>query len=169
MISSRQSAALHPLGLDFDRFLYAQLGDDQTGGLLSVISALARAGVDPWAEAATLARLPADRAVKALCVLLARLPAGSGTPADPIPLATHLVSLLPRRPDRSTPPAAAASAAAAPTHAGSRAELRRTALFYAAFIVLILGAQLLIQHRIAAENARAALPAPQATGTAPAH
>jgi hypothetical protein len=164
MTTTRQSALLNPLGLDFDRFLYAQVGDDQRGGLLSVISALARTGVDPWEEAASLARLPGDRAVKALCVLLAKLPAGSGTPVDPIPLATHLASLLPRRPAGPTPKA---TAAAAINSTASRAESRLTTLLYTGFILLLLGTQLLMQYRHAAANTPAARPAPQVTGAAP--
>jgi hypothetical protein len=96
----RQAAAFNPVGTDFDRFLYAQVSDDHRGGLLSVISALARVGVDPWEQAGMLARMPVDGAVRALAALLARLPAQSIEPVDPIPLATHLVTLLPHRPDR---------------------------------------------------------------------
>jgi hypothetical protein len=93
-----QSNPLLPLGSQFDQFLYAQVGDDRQGGTLSVISALARLDVDPWEQAGTLARLPVDAAISALSTLLARLPAGPGTPVDLTVVATHLVTLLPRGP-----------------------------------------------------------------------
>ena len=92
----RQSTVLNPLGSDFDRFLYAEVGDDQRGGQLSVVSALARSGVDPWDEAARLAAMLTEAAVRTLADLLARLPAGSGQPLDPLSVATRLVTLLPR-------------------------------------------------------------------------
>ena len=92
----RHSTILNPLGSDFDRFLYAEVGDDQRGGQLSVVSALARSGVDPWDEAARLAAMLTEAAARTLADLLARLPAGSGQPLDPLSVATRLVALLPR-------------------------------------------------------------------------
>ena len=103
MTASRQSAALNPLGVDFDRFLYAQVGDDPLGGQLTVVSVLARQGLDPWEEAASLARLPVEAAVRALSALLAKLPASSEKPLDPVVVATFLVSLLPRATRLQTP------------------------------------------------------------------
>jgi hypothetical protein len=104
MTPSPRLTALRPHGVDFDRFLYAEVGEDRQGGLLSVVSALARVGVDPWGEAALLARMPVDNAVRSLCVLLAKLPAGSGQPADSVALATRLVALLPGRPRQLVSP-----------------------------------------------------------------
>lgn len=139
LASRKPSAALSPLRLDFDPFLYAQVGDDQRGGLLSVVSALARVGVDPWEEAALLARLPLDAAVRALSVLLEKLPAGSGKPADPIHVATRLVRLLPH----------ASPTFASPTSTGTvlfseefLSRHWRTALFYLATLLLLVGLQL---------------------------
>jgi hypothetical protein len=43
---------MSPLGSEFDDFLYASIGEDSNGVLLSVLSALARLDVDPWEEAA---------------------------------------------------------------------------------------------------------------------
>jgi hypothetical protein len=42
-------------GSDFDAFLFAPVGEERNGMLLSVLSALARLDVDPWQEAARLA------------------------------------------------------------------------------------------------------------------
>jgi hypothetical protein len=97
------ASALQPLGSRFDRFLYAPVGADRHGGMLSVVSALARLGVDPWDHAAMLARLPMDSAARLLSALLAKLPAGIDEAQDPLPLATHLVSLLPREVDAGKP------------------------------------------------------------------
>jgi hypothetical protein len=50
---------------------------------LSVLSALARAGVDPWEEAAHLARLPGETATQRLASLIAALPNGSTSGSRP--------------------------------------------------------------------------------------
>jgi hypothetical protein len=42
-------------------FLFADIGIERSGMPLSVISALARQGFDPWQEAGRLARLPRQR------------------------------------------------------------------------------------------------------------
>ena len=139
------AAALNPLGKNFDPFLYAQVGDDQQGGLLSVLSALARVGVDPWEQAAALARLPLDAAVRALSALLAKLPAGSGKPADPTGVAVRLVALLPRGPSRIAPHVAATVLAGKGT-VGSRVLI---VLLYV-IALLVIGSQFLTltQHRL---------------------
>lgn len=138
--SSRSSAVLHPLGLRFDSFLYAEVGDDQRGGPLSVISALARVGVDPWDEAARLARLPLDAATRALSALLARLPAGSGQPTDPVHVATRLVRLLPHTPTDLTPPV---RAGVARSNAALVSRHWRKALLYVVMLALLIGSLLL--------------------------
>ena len=81
---------------DFDDFLFATIGDDNNGMLLSVNSALARSGVDPWEEAATLARLPAETATRNLASLIAALPEGPSARPDPGTIAARLIALLPR-------------------------------------------------------------------------
>jgi hypothetical protein len=137
----RQNTALNPLGVDFDRFLYAQVGEDRHGGLLSVVSALARVGVDPWEQAAMLARLPVDNAVRTLCALLAKLPAGSGQPGDPVALATHLVTLLPRA--RLQPVSIPVGATRAINHISTHGGWP-VALLHAACLLALLGALLLL-------------------------
>jgi hypothetical protein len=141
MTSPRQSAALRPLGLDFDPFLYAPVGDDQHGGLLSVISALARVGVDPWEQAAMLARLPLDAAVGALSALLEKLPAGSGKPADATHVATRLVALLPNGSTRTTRLTIATALRTRRSIAITSNRLLTLVLF--GIVALLLGAQLL--------------------------
>ena len=48
------------LGSEFEKFLYAAVGEDHNGMPLTVLSALARVDVDPWEEAAKLMQLPKD-------------------------------------------------------------------------------------------------------------
>jgi hypothetical protein len=87
----------HP---EFDAFLSAPVGEDADGVGLTVMSALARIGLDPWSEAARLSDLPRDAAVEALAVTLGKLPAGSWKPTDDLrnlaELARRLADCLPR-------------------------------------------------------------------------
>ncbi|MDF2117845.1 hypothetical protein PY365_19885 [Roseiarcaceae bacterium H3SJ34-1] len=46
----------------FDDFLFAPVGEDRNGMIVSLLSALARLDIDPWEEAAELARLPTEAA-----------------------------------------------------------------------------------------------------------
>lgn len=82
-------------GTPFDRFLYSSLGQDTAGNGVSVLSALARLGVDPWDEAADLSALSNAGAQTRLTALLARF-ADVALP-DRAPLASipELVALLP--------------------------------------------------------------------------
>ncbi len=89
-------AALAPLiGPEFDKFLYASIGEGRNGTVLSVLSALARLDVDPWQEAASLARMPRESATVRLTALIAALP---DEPTMDIPaktIAADLTALLP--------------------------------------------------------------------------
>jgi hypothetical protein len=90
-------AALTPrLGREFDNFLFSSIDDDRNDPLLSVVSALARLEVDPWKEAASLARMPRDRAKQRLTSLIASLPKGAATSLSPEIIAARLISLLPQ-------------------------------------------------------------------------
>jgi hypothetical protein len=82
---------------EFDQFLYAPIAEEHSGMLLSVLSALARLNLDPWDEAARLARLPRIAATGYLTKLIAALPEGPEARTDPQALAERLISLLPRR------------------------------------------------------------------------
>ena len=82
-------------GHEFDSFLFAPIGEEKNGMLLSVLSALARKDIDPWREAARLSRLPRAAASDSLCAMIAALPAEVAHPADPRSIAERLVALLP--------------------------------------------------------------------------
>jgi hypothetical protein len=83
------------LGPEFDDFLFATIGADQNGGYLSVVSALARMDLDPWAEAAKLAKLPVDIATQKLSAIIAALQEIPSARQEPRKIAARLVALLP--------------------------------------------------------------------------
>ena len=78
-----RGAASRP-GSEFDTFLFAPIGDDgnDSGMQLSVLSALARQGTDPWEEAGRLAGLPDEMAARELTALIAALPTGASARPD---------------------------------------------------------------------------------------
>ena len=77
-----RSASVSVVGSEFDDFLFATIGEDRNGTPLSVLSALARRDVDPWLEAAELARLPGKTSTRRLASLIAALPDGSSARLD---------------------------------------------------------------------------------------
>ena len=81
----------------FDSFLFAPVGEEKNGMLLSVLSALARLDVDPWQEAATLTKMPAHDATLRLTSLLSSLPSDAATVVPPSTV-IRLLSLLPQVP-----------------------------------------------------------------------
>jgi len=91
-----RAAVITSQGSEFQKFLYAPIGDDHEGMTLSVLSALARQDVDPWAEASRLAHLPEKAAVKQIQNLLDALPNRTLGALDRAELAGHLSDLLPR-------------------------------------------------------------------------
>lgn len=81
---------------DFNPFLFAPIGEEGNGMMLSVVSALARLEIDPWEEAARLASLPKEAAATALDHLIGRLPRGLWARSDIPAIAASLIELLPR-------------------------------------------------------------------------
>ena len=88
----KEYASLNPL---FERFLFSSIGDQENGIEFTVISALARLGIDPWEEAARLASLPKTMASEALVVRIRELPKGNWKLSDCAEMASRLVELLP--------------------------------------------------------------------------
>ncbi|MEP7244469.1 MAG: hypothetical protein ABI885_12430 [Gammaproteobacteria bacterium] len=123
-------------GVLFDDFLFAPLGQDRNGLPLSVLSALARLDRDPWEEAATLARLPADAAALQLASLLRALPAESLVETDRGATATRLIALLPRRASSGVRDPAPVGAVP-PAHSGPGANV----IFFAIYIIVLLVSQ----------------------------
>jgi hypothetical protein len=128
--------SLAPLGCEFDRFLFAPIGLDGNGMLLSVLSALARLDVDPWQEAAQLAALPRDAAVDRLATLIAALPDGSPAKRDPGKIAGGLLELLPRQVRADVPSDVTARGAGRVTDA--------RVIMFVIVMTIVLGAQYLM-------------------------
>lgn len=66
-----QPNTLNPHPPEFDPFLYASVGEDRNGYAVTVLSTLARLGLDPWKETAELVALGQDAARARLATLLA--------------------------------------------------------------------------------------------------
>ncbi|MSO77790.1 MAG: hypothetical protein EXQ87_12920 [Alphaproteobacteria bacterium] len=81
---------------EFNTFLHAAIGEEKNGMELSVASALARFGMDPWLEAARLAGLPKQLAIDGLGQLLDRLPEDQWQRSGTASIAARLVALLPQ-------------------------------------------------------------------------
>jgi len=91
----------------YEEFLFTEIGEQENGMPVSMVSALTRLGLDPWDEARRLASLPATGAVTAIGELIKRtsvftaqasaLPSLTGRLAAllarPAPAATRVVSL----------------------------------------------------------------------------
>ncbi len=80
----------------YNDFLYATVCEERNEMQLSVISALARLGLDPWTEAANLAGMTGDGAASRLSGLLAGVVDGHATEIDRAAIATRLITLLPQ-------------------------------------------------------------------------
>ena len=76
-------------------FLFADVGVEANGMTLSVLSTLARRGMDPWQEAERLAKLPRTEAVDGLAQIIATTPTSRWSLLDARAIASRLVALLP--------------------------------------------------------------------------
>jgi hypothetical protein len=123
------------LGREFDKFLYASVGDDNNGMPLTVLSALARVDVDPWEEASKLTQLPQESAVTQLASLLGALRNPPVAGLDPARIAAPLITLLPCPRDRA-PPMLKAFAQAAPTKHPAAVSTLLTVLTYVIFMLV---------------------------------
>ncbi len=94
-------------GTEFDAFLYATIADERDGEPLTVLSALARQDVDPWDEAARLARLPLEAATLSLRKIIGALAPSSAVRPDSGATAARLIALLPHRVTNRPAPTAA--------------------------------------------------------------
>ena len=141
-------AALHAtwtgrLGNEFDPFLFAPIAEESNGMQRTVVSVLARLDVDPWEEAANMARLPGESATRRLAALLEALPVGLMGQQDSGLIAARLVALLPR-PTRSPAPAPQSVPGLQP---GSRSRAVTAVILYAVFMMFLLSAQWLMANR----------------------
>ena len=130
-------AALSPLlGREYDPFLFAPVGHQRNGMLLSVLSMFARLDVDPWQEAASLARMSRAMATARLAALIGALP---DEPTEGVPIesvAGDLVALLPR-PNAFAPPAPQ-KRATLPGFENARLGLALSALALLVFLAMLI-------------------------------
>ena len=80
---------------DLNGFLFADVGIESSGNTLSVLSALARMGLDPWQEGGRLAKLPQLAAIDTLAKFIAIMPSSQWSLPDATAIASRLVALLP--------------------------------------------------------------------------
>lgn len=80
---------------EFNDFLFAFIDEEQSGLKLTVLSAFARLGHDPWKESARLADLPKEAARCSLAATIAKIPNGDWSLSDAQALSIRLVKLLP--------------------------------------------------------------------------
>jgi hypothetical protein len=78
-------------------FLFAEVGTEQNGSRLTILSTLARLGKDPWAQAAEWARMPNATMIECLTLSIAQMPLCQRSLADARVTAGRLVALLPRQ------------------------------------------------------------------------
>ena len=125
--------------------------------LLSVVSALARLDVDPWEEAANLARLPKDAATQRLGALIAALPDGTPARPDPGTIAARLIPLLPRQASSDI----RAREMLLGLGAASQAQVVRYLIFCTILLVLVVGFQWsLARHQAPPQPGNASTPVP---------
>ncbi len=102
---------LNPQPPEFERFLYASVGEDRNGFVVTVLSTLARLGLDPWKETAELVALGRDAARSRLGALLAQFRDVPKLKSDHGRVAQDLSQLLPEDPPSRTLKRAAATVA----------------------------------------------------------
>jgi hypothetical protein len=151
------STSLPKLGSEFDAFLFAPVGDDKNGMPLSVLSALARLDVDPWQEAADLARLPGSTAIERLTSLIEALPGRPTSPPALETIAARLIALLPGRAGSIVPSRSGISEDVPATNLQA---IVRVVSFNLILVAFMLGAQWIVASRVsptqAAETSTAA-------------
>ncbi len=85
---------------DLNEFLFADVGTERSGMMLSGVSLFARQDSDPWREADRLAELPKAVATDSLARTIADMPQGRWNLPDAAVIAARLIGLLPKRPAR---------------------------------------------------------------------
>ncbi len=84
-----------PMHSDLNAFLFAEIGEDKAGLVLTVVSAMARSGLDPWVEAARLSAL-SPRAAAQMLVPVINGSSNGANFGDVEAIADRLVRLLPK-------------------------------------------------------------------------
>ncbi len=101
---------LNPHPPEFERFLYAPVGEDRNGYVVTVLSTLARLNLDPWKETAELVTLGRETARERLGILLSKFRDVPALGSDHGKVARELSLLLPESPPMNSLKRAASSA-----------------------------------------------------------
>lgn len=144
------------LRTDLDAFLLAPIADDATGMPLTMLTMLARMGIDPWAEASDLAALSREAATQKLISVLAGVPNGPAQGADTASAAARLVALL-----HAVPKPKAPTADAAPLRVAVATQPKRVprAVYYLLALILMFVAQWALDSRHASTPPDNSVPA----------
>jgi hypothetical protein len=126
---------------ELDNFLFATIGDDRNDVPLSVLSALARLDVDPWLEAAELARLPRETATQRLASSIAALPDRQSAYLEHGTIAARLIALLPRQANPKIPSLGTL------LDAGHETKFRAGMFLFAVLMAFMLAAQWIVVGR----------------------
>jgi hypothetical protein len=125
----------------FNDFLYAPVGEEDNGMVLTMLSALARCEVDPWGEAARLSELPREAATKRLALMISSLPRGQWPKSAVSDIASRLTALLPGQHSSDSPVQPTASANVPPKPA-----TKMTFLFISLIVILLSAQALTVYH-----------------------
>lgn len=122
---------------DFDDFLFAPVGQDFDGTPVTLATVLARLGVDPWEEAAELAKLAREPAMQRLASRLEAMPNGPSSAEDTVNVAMRLLALL----HRSAPRKPSVPETPVPLNAARPSKRVNLAIYLLIGVVFILVAQ----------------------------
>jgi hypothetical protein len=88
---------------EYNAFLFAAVGEEKIGMPLTVLTALTRLGIDPWQEAARLADLSKEAALRTFTATIAKLPEGDWKATDSEAIAARLLNWLPGKSIKAVP------------------------------------------------------------------
>jgi hypothetical protein len=92
---NQESKIMSQFDSRLENFLFAEIGTGESGVTLTMISAFARCGSDPWVEAARLSALPRAGAAEALNLFLGKMPSAWCNLSDRPATTARLLKLLP--------------------------------------------------------------------------
>lgn len=116
-------------------FLYADIGTEDNGCGLTILSVLARLGKDPWAQAAVWCNTSKDAAVDALTQNIVQMHLRQHSGGSAHSTALRLIGLLPHSPHFPDAPASPSLKAAASVMPGGVLTIVSWALLYLALSV----------------------------------
>jgi len=131
---------LNPHPPEFERFLYAPVGEDRNGYVVTVLSTLARLGLDPWTETAELVTLGREAAGAKLGLLLSRFRDVPSLESNHGRVARGLSKLLPEDPPKGTLQRDASTASGGPLGASGALWTILAIIFVLSQMLLVAGA-----------------------------